>query len=121
MKGEGALDIHSHLHMIDRSALPPTHPPSSHPHTTPTRHTIPPPQNTSSTHHRCFYGAVGGMLLRLADIKRKQATFFANAVRGFFAVTLLFALVLPDALMDPVIVRWAPCCIHILRRDYLCT
>ncbi len=59
------------------------------------------------------------MLLRLADIKRKQATFFANAVRGFFAVTLLFALVLPDALMDPVIVRWAPLHTHTSRATFV--
>ena len=49
---------------------------------------------------------MGGMLLRLADIKRKQAGFFANTVRGFFTLTLLFAAVLPANLLDPVIARW---------------
>ena len=30
---------------------------------------------------RCFYGALGGMLLRLADVKRKDKAFYTNAVR----------------------------------------
>ena len=49
---------------------------------------------------QCFYGAVGGMLLRLSDIKRKQKGFFTQAIRGFFLVTL-----------DPILVSYAgPCC-----------
>ena len=52
---------------------------------------------------QCFYGAVGGMLLRLSDIKRKQKGFFTHAVRGFFLVTLVFAYCLPHGLLDPLV------------------
>ena len=52
---------------------------------------------------QCFYGAVGGMLLRLSDIKRKQKGFFTQAIRGFFLVTLVFAYCLPQGLLDPLV------------------
>ena len=52
---------------------------------------------------QCFYGAVGGMLLRLSDIKRKQKGFFTHAIRGFFLVTLVFAYCLPKGLLDPLV------------------
>ena len=87
---------HPRLNVTTHRTLPsathPTHSPTTTPTTTP--------------HPRCFYGAVGGMLLRLADIKRKQAGFLAGALRGFFTVTLLFAAVLPDNLLDPIIIWW---------------
>ena len=51
---------------------------------------------------RCFFTVLGGMLLRLADIKRANTSFFSWALRGYWAL-LLFPFGFQLGLTDPVI------------------
>jgi len=51
---------------------------------------------------RCFFTVIGGMLLRLSDIKRANASFFQWAMRGYWTL-LLFPFGFKLGLTDPAI------------------
>ena len=51
---------------------------------------------------RCFFTVIGGMLLRLSDIKRANGGFFTWAMRGYWAI-LLFPFGYQLGLTDPAI------------------
>lgn len=43
---------------------------------------------------QCFFGAIGGMILRLADIKRKSPLFLINTQRLYFFLLTIFGIFL---------------------------